>query len=67
MARISEGTDIEREFIARLQEEVPDLLGRAMDFEKLFGNTLFATGDCVRVGPGSKRILAKPNKRRRKT
>jgi hypothetical protein len=64
---VNKGTDLEREFIERLREEMPDLLGEAVDFEALFGNILFATGDCVSVGPARKRIFAKPKKRRRKT
>jgi len=60
------GTEKEREFIARLQAEEPELLG-SVDFEALFGNILFANGDCVGVGPQHKRVFTRPKKRRRKT
>jgi hypothetical protein len=59
-------TDKERDFIQRLQAEVPELLGGKVSFEELVGNILFANGDCVGVGRRRKRIFTQPNKRHRK-
>jgi len=61
------GTDKEREFIARLQAEMPELLGGIADFDALFGHIQFSNGDCVSVGAQPHRIFSKPKKRRRKT
>jgi len=60
-------TDKEREFIARLQAEMPDLLGGKSDFDALFGHIQFSNGDCVSIGAQPRRIFSKPKKRRRKT
>ncbi|MGA6973153.1 MAG: hypothetical protein WBY93_16085 [Candidatus Binatus sp.] len=60
-------TDKEREFIARLQAEMPELLGGTWDFEALFGHIQFSNGDCVSIGAQPRRIFSKPKKRRRKT
>jgi hypothetical protein len=59
-------TNKEREFIERLQEELPELLGGKVAFEALVGNILFANGDCVGVGRRRKRIFTQPKKRHRK-
>jgi hypothetical protein len=59
-------TDQERDFIERLQAEAPGLLGGKVSFEALFGNILFANGDCVGVGRRRKRIFTQPKKRPRK-
>ena len=59
-------TDQERDFVERLRAEAPELLGGKVSFEALFGNILFANGDCVGVGPRRKRIFTQAKKRLRK-
>jgi len=59
-------TDKEREFIERLQAQVPELLGGKASFGALVGNILFANGDCVGVGRRRKRIFTQPKKRHRR-
>lgn len=59
-------TDKEREFIQRLQAEVPELRGGKVSFEALVGNILFANGDCVGVGRRRKRKFTQLKKRHRK-
>ena len=64
---MGKGTNQERDrkFFAMLQ--APEVLGGKVDFEALFGNILYASGDCVVLSPLHKRIFTKPKKRPRKT
>ena len=66
---MGKGTNQERDrkLFSMLQAQVPEVFGGKVDFEALFGNILYASGDCVSLGPQHKRIFTKPKKRPRKT